>query len=138
MGHYDECRVGYCPGCGAGPGNFKNGKCEFCDKTKPTKESLPALNNQKTLTEQIEAAESHLKELRDKQKNEWPKPYTLYLHSNKDDFYDALKKFGFDKKAATRFIHTAYEVEFTGTVDKDGNFYCESVNGTKLITPVLL
>lgn len=30
MGHYDECRDGYCPSCGASPGNIINGKCEFC------------------------------------------------------------------------------------------------------------
>ena len=31
MGHYDECREGYCPSCGAAPGNIFGGLCEFCD-----------------------------------------------------------------------------------------------------------
>lgn len=30
MGHYDNCREGYCAACGAAPGNIKSGKCEFC------------------------------------------------------------------------------------------------------------
>lgn len=30
MGHYDNCRDGYCPKCGAAPGNIKNGVCEIC------------------------------------------------------------------------------------------------------------
>jgi hypothetical protein len=32
MGHYDDCRPGYCGRCGAGPGNMRGegGKCEFC------------------------------------------------------------------------------------------------------------
>lgn len=34
MGHYDECREGYCPSCGAAPGNIFGGLCEFCDKPK--------------------------------------------------------------------------------------------------------
>jgi hypothetical protein len=43
MGHYDECRPGYCPACGAAPGNMKNGRCEFCStKPNPTKEKRPA------------------------------------------------------------------------------------------------
>lgn len=31
MGHYDSSRPGYCPGCGAAPGNMTNGKCMFCN-----------------------------------------------------------------------------------------------------------
>lgn len=38
MGHYDECREGYCPSCGAAPGNLKNGVCPFCDKADVTKQ----------------------------------------------------------------------------------------------------
>lgn len=38
MGHYDNCRPGYCPSCGAAPGNMKNGVCEFCS-TKPNPKS---------------------------------------------------------------------------------------------------
>lgn len=34
MGHYDSCREGYCPSCGAAPGNIFGGLCEFCDKPK--------------------------------------------------------------------------------------------------------
>ena len=31
MGHYDNCRDGYCPKCGAAPGNMRSdGSCEFC------------------------------------------------------------------------------------------------------------
>lgn len=31
MGHYDECRPGYCAACGAAPGNMRSdGTCEFC------------------------------------------------------------------------------------------------------------
>ena len=30
MGHYDNCREGYCARCGAAPGNIKDGVCEFC------------------------------------------------------------------------------------------------------------
>lgn len=39
MGHYDNCRDGYCARCGAAPGNMKDGLCEFCDRTpsKPPK-----------------------------------------------------------------------------------------------------
>jgi len=33
MGHYDNCREGYCGSCGAAPGNMVNGVCPFCDKT---------------------------------------------------------------------------------------------------------
>ena len=37
MGHYDNCRDGYCARCGAAPGNIKSGVCEFCGpRTKPT------------------------------------------------------------------------------------------------------
>lgn len=35
MGHYDECREGYCAGCGAAPGNLKNGVCPFCKDKEP-------------------------------------------------------------------------------------------------------
>jgi ribosomal protein L37E len=36
MGHYDNCRDGYCARCGAAPGNIKDGVCEFCGpRTKP-------------------------------------------------------------------------------------------------------
>lgn len=32
MGHYDNCREGYCGVCGAAPGNLrKDGSCPFCD-----------------------------------------------------------------------------------------------------------
>ena len=31
MGHYDSCRPGYCPRCGAGPGNISDGICDICD-----------------------------------------------------------------------------------------------------------
>lgn len=46
MGHYDNCRDGYCPKCGAAPGNMKNGVCEFCAPATParkgtTKEKAP-------------------------------------------------------------------------------------------------
>lgn len=34
MGHYDECRDGYCGSCGAAPGNIKNGVCQFCGPKK--------------------------------------------------------------------------------------------------------
>jgi hypothetical protein len=34
MGHYDNCRDGYCPSCGAAPGNIVNGRCEFCHPPK--------------------------------------------------------------------------------------------------------
>lgn len=31
MGHYDNCRPGYCGKCGAGPGNMRvDGSCPFC------------------------------------------------------------------------------------------------------------
>jgi hypothetical protein len=31
MGHYDSSRPGYCPRCGAAPGNMRvDGTCEFC------------------------------------------------------------------------------------------------------------
>lgn len=31
MGHYDSCRDGYCPVCGAAPGNLRpDGSCPFC------------------------------------------------------------------------------------------------------------
>lgn len=33
MGHYDECRPGYCAACGA-TGNARNETCDFCDKKK--------------------------------------------------------------------------------------------------------
>lgn len=33
MGHYDNCRSGYCS-CGAAPGNFINGECQFCSKKR--------------------------------------------------------------------------------------------------------
>lgn len=37
MGHYDNCRDGYCPKCGAAPGNLEDGVCPFCTpKTKAT------------------------------------------------------------------------------------------------------
>lgn len=38
MGHYDNCREGYCGKCGAAPGNFKDGKCEFCHPPKVKKD----------------------------------------------------------------------------------------------------
>lgn len=44
MGHYDECRPGYCANCGAAPGNFKNGKCEFCEKAKKSAKQFAALS----------------------------------------------------------------------------------------------
>ena len=31
MGHYDDCRDGYCGKCGAAPGNFIGGLCQFCN-----------------------------------------------------------------------------------------------------------
>lgn len=37
MGHYDECRPGYCGGCGAGPGNIRDGVCDFCGPKKAKK-----------------------------------------------------------------------------------------------------
>lgn len=31
MGHYDNCRPGYCGKCGAAPGNMRSdGTCSFC------------------------------------------------------------------------------------------------------------
>lgn len=32
MGHYDECRPGYCGGCGAGPGDITDGVCRYCSR----------------------------------------------------------------------------------------------------------
>jgi hypothetical protein len=42
MGHYDECRPGYCPSCGAGPGNLASngGVCPFCHPSKRGPRSL--------------------------------------------------------------------------------------------------
>lgn len=39
MGHYDECRPGYCASCGAGPGNLEanGGVCPFCHPPKAKK-----------------------------------------------------------------------------------------------------
>lgn len=34
MSHYDNCRPGYCPKCGAAPGNIKKGVCEICHPSK--------------------------------------------------------------------------------------------------------
>lgn len=34
MGHYDNCRKGYCSSCGAAPGNMTGGVCEFCSKKR--------------------------------------------------------------------------------------------------------
>lgn len=31
MGHYDS-RPGYCPNCGAAPGNIYDGQCQLCHK----------------------------------------------------------------------------------------------------------
>lgn len=46
MGHYDECRPGYCGGCGAGPGNLidNGGVCPFChpeSRKKTSDKGLP-------------------------------------------------------------------------------------------------
>ena len=49
MGHYDNCRDGYCAKCGAAPGNLINGKCEFCrpevKKEKPKVKKKTAEKN---------------------------------------------------------------------------------------------
>src|SRR5688572_8187141 len=42
MGHYDSCRPGYCPSCGAAPGNMVNGVCEFCG-TEPNPPERPSV-----------------------------------------------------------------------------------------------
>jgi len=34
MGHYDNCREGYCAKCGAAPGNFVGGVCSVCNPPK--------------------------------------------------------------------------------------------------------
>lgn len=39
MGHYDNCREGYCPSCGAAPGNIVNGVCKFCVRKTPVKKT---------------------------------------------------------------------------------------------------
>jgi general stress protein YciG len=38
MGHYDNCRPGYCGSCGAAPENIRaDGSCEICDPRLKTK-----------------------------------------------------------------------------------------------------
>lgn len=40
MGHYDNCREGYCGKCGAAPGNIDAaGLCDFCDAAKKRKKA---------------------------------------------------------------------------------------------------
>lgn len=79
MGHYDNCRDGYCAVCGAAPGNIKNGKCEFCypklkritqvayetlSKTLPDKEEP-----KKTLEERMADLEKLIEEWTKKQES---------------------------------------------------------------------
>lgn len=49
MGHYDECRPGYCPSCGAAPRNIKDGVCEFCKKNAVLPPLPPLLKEDKVL-----------------------------------------------------------------------------------------
>lgn len=52
MGHYDNCREGYCPKCGAAPGNIKKGVCEICHPSRTKKLTLPKpIKTKKTLQE---------------------------------------------------------------------------------------
>lgn len=46
MGHYDNSRDGYCPKCGAAPGNLENGVCPFCNPTSKAKASVDAVVTQ--------------------------------------------------------------------------------------------
>lgn len=43
MGHYDNCRPGYCPSCGAAPGNLASngGVCPFCEKRRKASPPKP-------------------------------------------------------------------------------------------------
>lgn len=47
MGHYDNCREGYCAKCGAAPGNHYGGYCEFCHpvEAKRAKEAKTTKEN---------------------------------------------------------------------------------------------
>lgn len=59
MGHYDNCRDGYCGICGAAPGNMINGKCEFCEpEIRTENKDMKKLHKKASkLFEQIEKME---------------------------------------------------------------------------------
>jgi hypothetical protein len=77
MGHYDNCRDGYCARCGAAPGNIKDGKCEFCfpevnRKTQNKDYGREDFNSPPTnreLSERIKELEKVIKEMKDEKKN---------------------------------------------------------------------
>jgi hypothetical protein len=53
MGHYDNCRDGYCPKCGAAPGNIINGYCMFCNPKEYKKEKEKKETDHRSLTKKI-------------------------------------------------------------------------------------
>jgi hypothetical protein len=115
MGHYDECRPGY-----SEPGYIE---------TKP--------KQTKSLDEQIETLKKALTIL-EKQKEEsaWPKPYTFYLKANENRLLEDGRVLNLSEKAIERFVETGYEIEFEGTVSKEGVFTCTFIDGVQLVNPI--
>jgi len=83
------------------------------------------------LTKQLAKKQKQKKQL----KSAFPKPYKLYLYSNKEDCYDAKKRLGL---SADVDFFPAYEVCLEGTVDEDGTFTCYSINGSSLVVAMEL
>ena len=64
MGHYDDCRPGYCGVCGAAPGNLIDGKCQFCVARAPNKNQRRAARRaEKQREAELAAAEAEAAEL---------------------------------------------------------------------------
>lgn len=93
MGHYDNCREGYCPTCGAAPGNLKNDVCPFCElkaKVVVNAEGFGGYSSAekqamaKGLSESVEQTKQHIKNWLDKKPDELKsKPATIAAGQDK-------------------------------------------------------
>jgi hypothetical protein len=115
MGHYDEYRPGY-----SEPG--------YIEKPK----QLQSLDEQIKILKEDLAVLEKLKE-----ESAWPKPYAFYLRGNiEDNLLEDGRGLKLSEKAIERFITTGYEIEFEGTVSKEGVFTCTFIDGVQLARPI--
>lgn len=82
MGHYDNCRDGYCGKCGAAPSNIIIGKCEFCFPKESRPENKAMKKLYKKTSKLIEAFDNHI----EKNKQILPEKYSNDLLMNLEDF----------------------------------------------------
>jgi len=88
------------------------------------------------LDKEIADAAKKLAKLQE-EKAKKPKPFTLYVHTNKEDMYSSGEELGLSDELCRKFMYTGSEIKIEGTIT-DSTFHATHVNGVALVEPTEL